>query len=130
MRKFKNYLITFIVGLVLSVIVFFIRDAFVQTNIKTIIKNCSDAAFVPGVLIFCYGLLMLSVNGGTFDMLIYGTRQFFGFFKKNYNRKLAQSFYEYRKTRESEKREFAYFLIVGGFYIALSLLFLLIYYKV
>ena len=56
MGKFRNYLITAIVGLVLAFVVFFVRDAFIETNLKTIIKNFSDAAFVPGVLILSCGL--------------------------------------------------------------------------
>ena len=63
-------------------------------------------------------------------MLIFGTKQFFNLFSKNYSRKTAQSFYEYRKAKESEKLEFVHFLIVGGAYILLSVLFLLIYYIV
>ena len=77
----------------------------------------------------CFGLLVVSANGGTFDMLVFGTRQFFNLFRKKFNREEAQSFYEYRKAKSEHKNEFWYLVIIGLVYITLSAIFLIIYYN-
>ena len=80
MKKYWKYLITFVVGLLMGLFVFLIKDAFSFTEKAKIVEVLIDATFVPGILMVCFGLLILSANEGTFDMLIYGTKQFFNMF--------------------------------------------------
>ena len=129
MRKYSKYIITFVVGLLMALVVFVIKDAFVLKDSKKIIAVLIDATFVPGILMVCFGLLVVSANGGTFDMLVFGTRQFFNLFRKKFNREEAQSFYEYRKAKSENKNEFWYLIIIGLVYLALSTIFLIIYYN-
>ena len=86
MKKYSKYIITFVVGLLIGLVVFVIKDAFVLEDSKKIIAVLIDASFVPGILMVCFGLLVVSANGGTFDMLVFGTRQFFNLFRKKFNR--------------------------------------------
>lgn len=129
MKKYWKYLITFVVGLLMGLCVFLIKDAFSFAEKEKIIEVLIDATFVPGILMVCFGLLILSANEGTFDMLIYGTKQFFNMFRKKYHRKEAQSFYDYRKAKSENKNDFLYLIFVGIFYLLLSGLFLIIYYN-
>ena len=130
MKKYSKYIITFVVGLLIGLVVFVIKDAFVLEDSKKIIAVLIDASFVPGILMVCFGLLVVSANGGTFDMLVFGTRQFFNLFRKKFNREEAQSFYEYRKAKSEHKNEFWYLVIIGLVYITLSAIFLIIYYNI
>ena len=129
MKKYWKYLITFVVGLLMGLFVFLIKDAFSFTEKAKIVEVLIDATFVPGILMVCFGLLILSANEGTFDMLIYGTKQFFNMFRKKYHRKEVQSFYDYRKAKSENKNDFLYLIFVGIFYLLLSGLFLIIYYN-
>ena len=130
MKRFSKYIITFVVGLLIGLMVFVIKDAFDFKDTLKIISVFIDATFVPGILMICFGLLIVSANGGTFDMLIFGTRQFFNLFRKKFNREEAQSFYEYRKAKQDSKSDFLYLIIVGLFYLLLSGVFLIIYYNI
>lgn len=126
MKKFKNYLITLVIGLIASLFIMFIKSVFHAEDNKEIMKILCDSFFVPGVLILCFGLLVVASNGGTFDMLTYGVIRFFSFFKKDATSKY-KTFYDYRKAQQSSPRQFLYLVLVGLFYIIISLIFMVIY---
>lgn len=129
MKKYSKYFIALAVGLLIGGLVFYTKYTTSIETDKKVIASLIDASFVPGILMVCFGLLIVSVNGGTFDMLVYGTKQFFNMFRKKSHRREAQSFYEYRKAKSENKNEFWYLVIVGIFYLLISGIFLIIYYN-
>lgn len=104
------------------------QGLFKQTDKSEIFKILSDAFFIPGVLVFGMGALIWCGNEGTFDMLAYGVRQFFGLFKRNPLDEKYKSFYDYREAKKQRKKSFGYLLIIGGCCLALSALFAYLYY--
>ena len=97
-------------------------DLLVRMHILT------DATFVSGVLIFSVGVLVVASNGGAFEMLVYGVRRFISLFQKDVNKIKFKTFYDYHVYKSSEPRHsFAYLLVVGAAFIAISGIFLAIY---
>ena len=90
----------------------------------------TNACFVIGTLCTCVGFFIVAINGGMFDMLIYGMGRFFSLFKKDPTKVRFKTFYDYRMYKSEEpKKSFGFFIVVGVFYILVSLLFLFLYYK-
>lgn len=126
----KKYIVTSIVGLVFAALIIFSKNIFGQTDSQTVFHILCDAFFVPGVCITCFGLLVFSSNEGTFDMLVYGTKKFFDLFKKDNSNEKHKTFYEYREAQRERKFSFAYLFYVGLAFIAVSMIFLILYYNI
>ena len=126
MKTFIKYLITFGVGAILSLIVMNSKDLFTQTDLATIYHILSDSFFVSGVLLGGLGLLVFVSNEGVFDILVFGTKQFFGFFRKDKEQKYAD-FYEYKEAKAQRKLKFGSILVCGAFFILLAVVMLLLY---
>ena len=122
--KIAKYLITFTLGILLAFVIMALKDIFHSASVKDIFHILTDAFFVPGVLIACFGVLVIATNGGTFDMLAYGVMQFF---RKDPTNRKYKTFYDYKKAQEDKKIEFWYLIIVGAILIGISLIFLAIY---
>ncbi len=128
MKILKKYLITFSVGLVAAFLIAWYRDIFAQTEPVKIFHTLCDAFFIVGALLTCGGLLVFSSNEGTFDMIVYGLKSFWGAFRKSYTRKYA-TFYDYRESRSAKKISFGYIVFTGLFYLAVSGVMYLLYLK-
>ena len=129
MRTWMKYLITFTVGLAISALIIF-PGVFKQETESDVLKVIVNGFFVPGIFILGFGLLVLASNGGTFDMLIYGTKKFFDMFRKPQYRKINNTFYDYRKAKQEYPGEFLYLILTGLGFIIISLIFLIFYYQV
>ena len=125
--KIAKYLVTFTLGLLLAFIIVVLKDIFHSTSVKDTFHILTDAFFVPGVLIACFGVLVIATNGGTFDMLAYGVMQFFNLFRKDPTNRKYKTFYDYKKAQEDKQIDFWYLIIVGAILIGISLIFLAIY---
>ena len=78
---------------------------------------------------FLFGILVVASNGGTFDMLVYGTKKFIDIFRKPQHRKITNTFYDYRKVKQENPGDFLYLILVGLGFILVSVVFLIIYYQ-
>ncbi|MDD6302451.1 MAG: DUF3899 domain-containing protein [Bacillales bacterium] len=128
MNKSLKYVITAFIGLSISFAFCLIDRIFTKTSLVDIFHILTNAFFVPGVLLACFGLLVISTNGGTFDMLAYGAIMFFSLFTRGVKRKY-KTFYDYRLSKADRKIEFAYLLVVGVIMIGISLIMLALWFK-
>lgn len=126
MRSFKKYLITLLVGVVAAGLILWSKDIFAQTELKVIFHILSDAFFAVSVVIICSGLLVLSSNGGTFDMIVYGMSSFFDLFRVQ-SKKKYETFYDYRESRAEKKLPFGFLLICGLFFLAIAFVMYFLY---
>lgn len=126
MKKVLKYLIPFLLCAVVAVLVLVGRGSFVKSGLD-LMKDLSDAFFVPGIVMLCFGLLIISTNGGTFDMLAFGVRKLFDLFKRDLTKVKYRTFYEYRKAQQEKKRSFWHFLIIGAAFTMLGIAFVLVY---
>ena len=128
MKAFIKYLITLGVGFALALMVMSSKGLFGMTDPKTIFHILSDSFMVAGVLLGGLGLLVFVSNEGVFDILIFGTKQFFGFFRKGKTQKYAD-FYEYKEAKSQNKLKFGSILVCGAFFMLLTVVFYVLYTK-
>lgn len=127
-NRARKYLIASAVGLAIAAGVFAVRGGFTAGDTAVVLAAFCDAFFVPGVLLLCFGALMFVANDGVFDMLNYGVMKVVKLVQSEKKRSaFPKTFYDYRKMKsESRKGGFGYLFIVGGAYMALAVLFLIL----
>ena len=74
-------------------------------------------------------MLLFCANQGAFTMLSYGMRRFFSLFKRNYSRDVNDTYANYKLAKLENPKSMGYLLIVGAVFIAISLIFLIFYYR-
>ena len=127
MSFWKRFLIAMGFGAAVFVGVLFAKDVFHEEETYRLFQSLSDAAFVPAVLLICYGALVLATKGGTFDMLVYGVSCVFSVMKRDPTRKY-KTFYDYRVAQNEKPRSFWYLMLAGVVFLAISVVFLTVYY--
>lgn len=126
MKKALNYIIPCLLCTAVVIVILVGRGAFVKSG-QELMRDLSDAFSVPGIVTLCFGLLVISTNGGTFDMLSFGVRKLFDLFKKDLTKVKYRTFYDYRKAQQEKKRSFWHFIIIGAAFTAVGIAFVLIY---
>lgn len=129
-KKIIRYLITAGVGLVIALSVSFVKSLYWLEDITDIMQALSDCFVVPGLFLILFGLLVVCSNGGTFDMLGFGTKKVISVFKRHPSEKDRESFYEYRNRKQESKRSFGYLIIVGVVFLAIGMIFFVLCYNV
>lgn len=129
-KKIIRYLITAGVGLVIALCVSFVKSLYWLEDITDIMQALSDCFVVPGLFLILFGLLVVCSNGGTFDMLGFGTKKVISVFKRHPSEKDRESFYEYRNRKQESKRSFGYLIIVGVVFLAIGMIFFVLCYNV
>ncbi len=126
-KKVLPYLITFVIGLVMFVLVIASKHIFSQSDKKEIFRILSDAFTVPAVVLGGIGLLIFLSNEGAFDIISYGMIMFIGKFKRNVNDRKYQTYYDYKVAKRGNKKSFGSTLIIGILYLIFAILFLILY---
>jgi hypothetical protein len=98
-------------------------------SIKELFRDLSDCFLLPGVLLAGGAAISWAGTFGTFDMLAYGSRSFFGIFIRPLAQDLPSHFYDYRKQRDEKGRHWSKeTLFVGLISIGISGLMLIVYF--
>lgn len=126
MKNLTKYLVTICVAITFAILVLSIQDSWQHTG-QVLMGEISNALFVPGVLILCFGALLWASNGGAFDMLTYAIMKLFDSLKKDVTKVKYRTFYDYQEAQKDKKLSFAHFLIVGAGFIVIALIFYIIY---
>lgn len=126
MKKALKYLIPFLLCAVAVILILVWRGAFARSGKGLIIDLC-DAFSVPGAVMLGIGLLVFVTNGGAFDMLAFGVIKLFDLFKRDLTKVKYRTFYDYREAQHEKNRSFLNLLIVGGGFLLVGIVFLLIY---
>ena len=124
-----RYAVTIAAGGVMALIIMLTKHLFSQTNTLTIYHILTDSFFVSGVLLTCFGALVVATNEGQFDIIIFGFRKFFDMLRKKEHQVVKETFYDFRVSRAHRKNGFWHLVFVGLFYILVSLLFLYLWYS-
>lgn len=128
MRKYIKYGVTLLIGLIAAFIICCTKGIFSKKTLADVYHILTDAFFVPGVIILCFGLLVFASNEGNFTMMSYGIKRFFSLFKRDISKELGQTYADYKLAHKGEKHPILYLLICGGVLIVISILFLFLYY--
>lgn len=126
MKKWLQYLIITGVNALLVLLVMLIQKGFTHTQAE-LLKSLCNSFFVSGMCTFGLGILIWSTNGGTFDMIAYGFVKLIDLFRKDLTQVKYKTFYEYRKAQQEKQRSFSAYIVVGAAFIAISILFLVLY---
>lgn len=125
MKGYLKYIITSAVGLLFTFLIILSKGLFKEDEIKEIYKILTDAFFAPGILIFCFGLLVYVSNEGVFDIFSYGMKSFFNLFRTKPEKQT--SYHEYKLAKHEHDKPIVFFLIVGACFVAISLIFTCLY---
>jgi len=123
-----NYIISFGIGAVILISVCLLEGAFGSSEGKDIAASVCDGAFVAAVLLLGAGLLALVGGKGAFDGISYSVRQSLRLHWPAAVRTPEEDYEAYQKRREGKKVKTAHLFLSGGFYLAIALLALLVYY--
>ena len=126
MRTMRKNWITLLVEAALTTAIAFSKDVTEQKALVDVFHILCDAFFVSGTVTLCAGLLVLSSNEGTFDMLVYGVKTFMDCFRKERTMKY-DTFYDYRVSREEKKLPYGFLLICGLIFLAVAFVMYFLY---
>jgi len=119
----KEWIITISTTIAMFVGAMFIYKINEAATSEEVFKCLCNSAFVSGALIFGFGLLVWCANQGAFVGLQYGVKQIFEKrrFEKGFESR--KSYAEYRESKMKKQVRFKHMLVVGTFFIALSIIF-------
>lgn len=124
-----RYAVTIIVGFGIMFAVLCAKSIFSVTNLYDRLVVFCDGFFASGALLSCVGLILMCGNRGIFDMLAYGLHLIIAVFRKDPQDRRYKSFADYRKAKTDRKRNVTYLLIVGTGLICVSVVFLILSYR-
>ncbi len=129
-NTFKNYLISSIIGvLITTYVVITTINGYLDNNkfsFDLFITSLADGFFVSGILLGGIGLLVLISGEGIFDIMGYGVSIIIkGFTKRKDHEKFID--YKLRKEAEREGVKISFLAIVGGMFILLAIICSMIY---
>lgn len=130
-KRSKGYIISVIVGAVIVALVCVRRELWEKETAQAVFRVLCDAAFAAGAILTGFGLLSWISYNGNFDMLRYSVQLGIGMFRgKEKREELGKDFYEYQQKREGKRKKgFAPLLLVGGAYLLLAVVFLILFYQ-
>ncbi len=121
----RRYVISVSVGLLIACVVMLTGNIFSKTDTNQILTILCDAFFISGMFLTCVGGLVFVSNNGIFHIFGYGFSLFFGKRKRDVRERKYKDFYEYKTAKEEKKASYAYLLLVGLAFIAVSLILLI-----
>ncbi len=127
MKKKLSYIITAAVCALVTLLLLLSRETFSQTNLVTIYLDMCDSFFVPGVIALSLGLLILMSNGGAFNMLRFAVIKLFDLLKRDMTKVKYRTFYDYNEAQKDKKHDFGALIVVGTIFVAVSVVFLILY---
>ncbi|MCR5078516.1 MAG: DUF3899 domain-containing protein [Bacilli bacterium] len=135
-QRRNAYLIGFLIAFVVSIPIavgsfFMIKDGLRLDYETEKWRIWTDTFTLPGVLYILVFCLVKVSDWGAFDAITYSVRLLFNtiFFPTTKNSKLPKTYSEYRELKRGKKRISATFLLyIGLLYMALMLVFLILWY--
>ena len=90
-----------------------------------------DAFTIPGVILLMLGLLVWISDMGTFDGLSYSLRYAFRrlFFVGGAKTETYYDYKEQKKERRRQRSGYSFLLVVGGVFLAVAIVFMILFYR-
>lgn len=129
-RASMKYVMASATGLILAFAIMYWQGITLAETTQEIMQTASDGFFVVGLLYVGLGLLFVAAHAGTLDIITYGFRSVIWLFTPFAKSRDEGGFYEYKMKKKEKRKAIPFFLIwVGLAFIALSVLFLILYYN-
>lgn len=135
-KKLLQYLITSAVGLLLTAAVYFVTvsvdKAADYSSAKATLALLSDATLTVGILLLGVGLIAFAGRKGTFDSLGFAVESILVVRNWSTKRRFREreNYSQYRERKEEarkEKKGLSFFYPVGGGFLVLSIVLLIVY---
>ena len=124
----KNYVITAVIGLVVSIWICVSRSIFAAETVADVFTILSDAFFIPGALFLCSGLFLYASNEGIFNAISYGMKILGRSLRNKKDEKIInEEFHEYHARVSQKKTEVKHLLFVGAINVVISIIFVVVY---
>ena len=125
----RGILVPAAVGIVIGLVVLWIRDGLSPCDEATLGTNLTDALTVPGVILTCIGLLSVVSEHGAFDGIGFPLRKAFGQIRSEEKRAaMPKTYYDYvTARREKQRMKPRTTLVVGLCFLALAVAALFVY---
>ena len=121
-----KFLICFGVGLVVAVALLFIKGVFSAETTKETFMILSDAFFFAGAMLLIAAGLVWASDNGVSDGIGYSFSKLFNLRKRDYEDH-KESYSEYKERKHTKKSSIVEFLISGMNFVAISVVFFVIY---
>ncbi|MBQ3219100.1 MAG: DUF3899 domain-containing protein [Clostridia bacterium] len=123
------YSICVLIALLIAFLIASSNGAFKGVAKRTLYGILSDSFFGPGVLYICVGVLLKISESGFFDSITFILKRAFFSLIPGGRIRLDSNYKEYKKSKEEKRKKARYssVFIVGLVFIALSVIFLLLY---
>ncbi len=102
------------------------QGLFAGLGIRFVLMTLCDSFFTVGILIFCWGVLIWTANGGVWDGLTYTFKTAFGRIKRDFESE-RKTFGDYQKEREAKARSPRNTLLGGLILMGISFVIYLLY---
>jgi hypothetical protein len=129
-KKKKRFWIETLVSFLLLGVIFavvFVIDYFPAALYVIYPLRCyGDSFAIPGILGYCFFLLLFVSRNGAFDMIIYGTKKFWIYlFRIHPERaKIAPTYYDYQQEKHRVKSPYPFGLLTAAsVYFVIGLIF-------
>lgn len=127
-QKKKDFVTGIFIGLSILVVLLLTNPQ----NTDSIVWRLCDGFFVAGVMVMGFGGLMHARNKGTFDMMEYSVSSVFRLRFPGASigraREDEEDFVAFRDRKAKARRSSAGFLLSGGIYMILAVIFMALYY--
>ena len=129
LKKTVLYIVSFVVGLLIMLFILAVKGFSFSWTLPRIYRIFCDASFASAVMLIGFGLLMAISNEGLFLSMGYSWYRFSSVLGKDYQnkRKNLLSYKEYRDMKLESKVPHAFAWIPGLVYLAVSIVFLVLF---
>lgn len=125
-----SYIVTALIALAITAAVAVYQGLSLALPPVLICRCLSDGFFVSGLLLAGFGGLVWVSTTGFFDIFSYGFKSLLVLFSPLKKPSDLEKFYEYKLAKDAKRGKPQYsLLVVGAICIALSVLFLILYYN-
>ena len=123
-NKIKKYIGPLVVAVAIFVTCMFANGGiFGENKAESLLYGICNCFTIPGIILTGIGAISWAGKFGTFDMLSFGTRSFFGIFIKPLSNDMPTNFYDYRKEKDEKGRKWSpELLTVGAIFLAVGLI--------
>ncbi len=131
-KKYKSYVIQFVAGLTLSVLVMFWQGVFSRGNTADVIRGVCDGFTVTALLYVSMGMLLWASTTGFFDIFGFAVRKGLHNIIPVFVKEDPGGYYEYKVDKE-EKRQTKprrSTMLIGLVFLAVSIALTFVWYSV
>lgn len=123
-KTWVKYLTSAIIGLVIALVVSLVQGLFKLTDLAQIYLVLSNAFFIPGCVLVCFGLLTWVNKEGTFDIISYGLKSMRRI-RRNFRDSddIPKTYYDYKEKVKRKRNAAWHMSLVGIVYIVVGILF-------